>query len=140
MTEIGEGMVDYDKEKLIKVSQKYKLSLVILHGSYAKGVVLKESDIDIAVLGESGSFFKEKYFDIVADLTEIFGEKCDPVFLNGAEALLAYYIALSGIPLYEKEKGTFNIFKVSAIARYMDTKKFRLLEKSYIKSLLYEAR
>jgi len=125
----------YRKEDLKNLCQKYDLSLVILHGSYAKGVNTPKSDIDVGFLGESG-IIKEKYFDIVSDFSSIFGDKFDPVFINGAEAMITYHIALNGIPLYEKTKGLFNSFKVGALARYLDTKKFRILEKQYIKSAI----
>lgn len=128
-------ILNYDKEKLIKLCQKYDLSLVILHGSQAKANVTKESDIDVGILGKPG-IIKEKYLDIIRDFTDIFGDKLDPVFLNGAEALISYFVAKDGVSLYEKTKGLFNSFKISCIARYMDTKKFRLLEKQYIKSVV----
>lgn len=127
--------LNYNKDDFNKLCQKYKLSLVILHGSYAKGIVTSKSDIDVGFLGES-KIIKEKYFDILKDFSSIFGDKFDPVFLNGAEAMITYHVAISGIPLYEKIKGLFNSFKVCALARYMDTKKFRLLEKQYIKSAI----
>ncbi|MBI5555954.1 MAG: nucleotidyltransferase domain-containing protein [Elusimicrobia bacterium] len=131
--------IDYDKNNLTRVCEKYHISLLILHGSYAKGVATKQSDIDVGILGKP-KVIKEKYLDIIGDFSEIFGDSFDPVFLNGAEALITYYVARDGVPLYEKTKGIFNIFKVSAIARYLDTKKFRLLEKQYIKSIIQEMR
>jgi len=128
-------LFNYDKENFNRLCQKYNLSLVILHGSYAKGMVTPKSDIDVGFLGEP-SIIREKYFDILRDFSSIFGDKFDPVFINGAEAMITYHIAINGLPLYEKTKGLFNSFKVGALARYMDTKKFRLLEKQYIKSVI----
>jgi len=43
---------NYDKENFNRLCQKYNLSLVILHGSYAKGIVTSKSDIDVGFLGE----------------------------------------------------------------------------------------
>lgn len=128
-------LLNYNKDEFDRLSQKYNLSLVILHGSYAKGIVTSRSDIDIGFLGEP-QLIKEKYFDILRDFSSIFGDRFDPVFINGAEAMIVYHVALNGIILYEKTKGLFNSFKVCAIARYMDTKKFRILEKQYIKSIM----
>lgn len=128
-------LLNYDKENFKKVCQRYNLSLVILHGSYAKDSVTPRSDIDVGFLGEP-NVIKEKYLDILRDFSEFFGDKFDPVFINEAEAMITYHVAINGIPLYEKTKGLFNSFKVSAIARYIDTKKFRLLEKQYIKSAI----
>ena len=127
--------INYDRDKFIKLCQKYGFSLVILHGSYAQGKSRAESDIDIGLLG-SPQIIRKRYFDIIRDFTEIFGDKFDPVFLNGAEAMITQRVAVQGIALYEKERGSFSSFKLGAIARYMDTKKFRLLEKQYIKSVI----
>ncbi len=124
-----------DKEKFNGICRKYGLSLVILHGSYAKGMATSKSDIDAGLLGDP-DIIKEKYFDILRDFSSIFGDKFDPVFLNGAESMITYHVAINGIPLYEKSKGLFNSFKIGAIARYQDTKKFRLLEKEYVKSAI----
>jgi predicted nucleotidyltransferase len=131
-------LFNYNKDDFKRLCQKYNLSLVILHGSYAKGIVTSKSDIDIAFLGEP-DIINERYFDILKDFSSIFGDRFDPVFINGAEAMITYHVALNGIPIYEKTKGLFNSFKVSAVARYLDTKKFRLLEKRYIKSAIQKS-
>jgi len=124
-----------DKEKFNGICRKYGLSLVILHGSYAKGAAIPKSDIDVGLLGDPG-IIAEKYFEILRDFSSIFGDKFDPVFLNGAELMITYQVAINGVPLYEKNKGLFNSFKISAIGRYQDTKKFRLLEKKYVQSAI----
>lgn len=129
---------NYDKENFEKICKKYNLSLVILHGSYAKGLTTPKSDIDVGFLGEP-DIIKGKYLDILRDFSEFFGDKFDPLFINGAEAMISYHVAINGIPLYEKTKGLFNSFKVSALARYLDTKKFRMPEKHYVKSAIHNA-
>lgn len=130
---------NYNKKIFEELCQKYNLSLVILHGSHAKGIVTAKSDIDIGFLGEA-SIIKEKYFDILKDFSGVFGDKFDPVFINGVEAMITYHVVLNGIPLYEKTKGLFNSFKLGALGRYLDTKKFRVLEKQYIKSVIQKGR
>lgn len=128
----------FDKEGFDALCKKYSLSLVILHGSYAKGIVTDKSDIDIGFLGDP-EIIRERYFDILNDFTEIFGERLDPVFLNSAEPMITYHVALNGIPLYEKTTGLFEEFRLGAFNRYVDTKKFRELEKQYIKSVIKES-
>ncbi|MFH0732700.1 MAG: nucleotidyltransferase domain-containing protein [Candidatus Omnitrophota bacterium] len=125
-------MLAYNNKNFNKLCKKYKLSLGILHGSYARDCANSNSDIDIGFLGEPG-IIKKKYFDIMNDFSSVFGDKFDPVFLNGAEAMITYHVAINGVPLYEKTKGLFNKFKIGAMSRYIDTKKFRLLEKKYLK-------
>lgn len=128
-------MLVYAKGKFKKLCRKYNLSLVVLHGSYAKKVALKRSDVDIGLLGEP-RILKKRYLDILQDFSSIFGDKFDPVFLNGAESMITYHVAIHGTPLYERTKGLFNMFKLAAIARYLDTKKLRILEKQYLKSAI----
>lgn len=127
--------LDYNREAFKKLCRKYNVSLAILHGSYARGCITKDSDIDVGLLVEQ-AVLKEKYLKMLSDFSSIFGDKFDPVFLNGAEAMITQRVAVNGIPLYEKKKGLFNSFKVAAIARYIDTKKFRVLEKKYIRQAI----
>ncbi len=121
-----------NREKIKKLCEKHRINLLILHGSYATGTATPQSDIDIGILS-SEKVDSDKYFDILKDFGSIFGDKFDPVFLNGAEPMISYRVALLGTPLYEKRKGLFASFKIQSIARYMDSKKFRALEKLYIK-------
>ncbi len=135
MDKVKEQVLSYDQEKFIKLCQDYKLSLVILHGSYSRGTASAKSDIDIGFLGEQ-ELSTERYLNILSDFTAIFGGRVDPVSLNGAEAMITYHVAVYGRPLYEKRKGLFNAFRLGALLRYFDTRKFRLLEKEYIKSAI----
>ena len=127
--------IHYNEEKLIELCRKYGLSLVVLHDSYAKGITHLRSDVDIGFLGEP-EIIKRKHLDIAGDSSAIFGDKFDPVFLNGAEAMISYHVAMNGKPLYEKTRGLFNSFRMGAIGRYLDTKIFRVLEKQYIRSAI----
>lgn len=129
--------LNFDQERFKATCEKYNLSLVVLHGSYARGKFTPKSDIDIGFLGEP-DIIKEKYLDILRDFSDFFGDKFDPVILNGAEPMIACQVALNGLPLYEKTAGLFDAFKLNCISRYMDTKKFRILEKEYIKSAIKE--
>jgi predicted nucleotidyltransferase len=127
--------LNYDRDKLRRLCKRYGLRLVILHGSFATGHVRKESDIDIGILGKAESL-RKNYFDIVARLSGLLGETCDPVILNNSETMIVYQVAIKGIPLYEARKGLFAEFKMSAISRYQDAAKFHLLEKVYLQSVI----
>jgi predicted nucleotidyltransferase len=124
-----------DKEQLAKRCRKYNIQLLILHGSYAQGHAGKKSDIDIGILYQKKPGM-DRQLDLLSDFEAIFGEKFDPVFLNGAEPLISYQVALHGRPLFEKKDGIFHRFRIQAISRYMDSKKFRVLEKLYLKRAL----
>ena len=121
-----------DEERLRKLCQKYGILLIILHGSYAKGNERGNSDIDIGILSRK-KFDSSNQINILNDLSEVFGDKFDPVFLNGAEPVINYQVAIHGKSLFEEKEGIFQRFRIQAIARYMDSKKFRIMEKSYLK-------
>jgi len=121
-----------NREKIKKLCEKHRINLLILHGSHATGTATSKSDIDIGILS-SEKVDANRYFAIMKDFGSIFGDKFDLVFLNGAEPMISYRVALLGKPLYENKKGLFASFRIQAIARYMDSKKFRAMERLYIK-------
>lgn len=127
--------ISFDRQKLNEFCKKHNLKLLILHGSYAKGTATSKSDIDVGILSQE-KIDSDKYFEILKDFGEIFGDKFDPVFLNGAEPLISYQVALAGKPLFEKIKGSFADFRVQSMGRYLDTKKFRELEKHYLEKAI----
>lgn len=121
--------------KIKKLCNKHGIILLILHGSHAAGNTTSQSDLDIGILCHK-KINPDMHLDILTDFSDLFGDKFDPVFLNGAEPMIGYRVALIGKPLYEKKKGLFANFRIQSIARYMDTKKFRTLEKLYIKQAI----
>lgn len=118
--------------------QKHRILLIILHGSYAKGKAKEKSDIDIGILSRE-RFNSSQQLDVLNDLGGVFGDKFDPVFLNSAEPLISYQVALYGKPLFEEKEGNFERFRIQAVSRYMDSKKFRIMEKSYLKRAIGKA-
>lgn len=127
--------LDIHREKIKKLCRKNKIKLLVLHGSYSTGHAIDRSDFDIGILSKE-KISSDRYMDILNDFSEIFGDKFDPVFLNGAEPMISYHVAMNGKPLYEEAQGIFSSFRIQSIARYMDSKKFRDLEKLYIKRAL----
>ena len=124
--------LNIDKKKLASLCKKYGVLLVVLHGSYAAGRAGKKSDIDIGIMAGQ-KYDADTRMNLLNDFSDLFGDKFDPVFLNGAEPLISYQAAIHGRPLYEERKGLFQQFQIQAAARYRDTKKFRQMEKMYIK-------
>ncbi len=124
--------LNIDKKNLAALCRKYGIFLVVLHGSYAFGRAGKQSDIDIGILAGQ-KYDAETRMNLLNDFSDLFGDKFDPVFLNGAEPLISFQVAIHGKPLYEKRKGLFQQFQLQAAARYRDTKKFRQMEEMYIK-------
>lgn len=128
----GAEALHLDKNKIEQLCAEHNIKLLILHGSYAKGKATDKSDIDVGILFKQ-SVDKAKYFAVLRDFGGVFGDKFDPVFLNGVEPMISYHTAAAGIPLFEQKRGLFAEFRVQSIGRYLDTKKFRLLEKEYVK-------
>lgn len=124
--------VQIDHQKLKTLCRKYHIQLLVLHGSRAIGKAKEDSDYDVGILTK-GKIGQKAYWDIVSDFGGLFGDHFDPVFLNGAEPMISYRVALTGKPLYESAAGTFENFRVHSVLRYMDSKKFRNLERLYIK-------
>ena len=120
------------KKKVEALCRKHQIILLILHGSHAKGNPGKQSDLDVGILTKKKIDF-EHTMRIFQDFSEVFGDKFDPVILNGAEPLISYQVAIHGKPLFEQKKGVFAAFRVQAVSRFFDSKKFRDLEKIYIK-------
>jgi predicted nucleotidyltransferase len=125
------------KKKIAALCKKHRIILMILHGSQASGRANRQSDVDIGIL-TSAKIDSEQYLALLHDFSEIFGDQFDPVILNGAEPLITYQVAIHGKPLFEQKKGAFASFQVQAISRYLDSKKFRELEKIYIKRAIAE--
>ncbi len=105
--------------------------MVVLHGSHASGCAVSESDIDIGLLFQADNRNVD-VLKILSDAVDVFGEKCDSVFLNNAEPLICYEVAINGIPLFESEESVFDEYQIKAMSRYHDSSKFRFLEREYL--------
>jgi predicted nucleotidyltransferase len=125
------------KKKMAALCKKHRIILMVLHGSHARGRANRQSDVDIGIL-TGAKIDSEQYLDFLHYFSEIFGDQFDPVILNGAEPLITYQVAIHGKPLFEQRKGAFASFQVQAISRYQDSRKFRELEKIYIKRAIAE--
>lgn len=127
--------IEDKKEKIKELCKKNNIKLLVLHGSHAQNLAHKNSDIDVGILC-NGKPENIGYFKVMGDFQEIFGDKFDPAFLNNAEPMINYHVALKGKLLYEEKKGDFSNYVVESIAKYIDSKKFRDAEKLYIKNAI----
>ena len=126
-------MLQFTKEQTENfaiIGKKYKLKFIILHGSYAKGVIHKDSDLDIAVLGEQKPSVKE-FFAIQNDFSDFFGDRKDRELdfktLHHADPLFRYLAVRDGILLYGNQT-EYAEYKAYAFKDFMDTKDLRDLE------------
>ena len=132
-----------DSSKLPQVAEPYKLDLIVVFGSYAKGKA-QPDDLDIAVRTtreefarlSSGEGLWEWELSLLADLDRIIDlpYDIDLVLLNRVfDSTLLFEIARYGIPIYEKEPTTFHHFRSYAARRFDDDAKFRRLGWEYLK-------
>lgn len=132
-------MLDYNKNLLKKLVEKYNLGFIVLFGSAAKNLLREDSDIDIAIKTEYPVNLEEYAF-IQKGLARIFKTKDTKIGLVEISHLLSpllkwqiakYGKLLAGDPL------EFQKFRLYALRYYFDTKKFRSLDNRYITQNLY---
>jgi len=126
------SIAEESKAKIKDIALKYHLSLVLLFGSQATGKIHRGSDYDAAYLGEESLSLKEES-NLIIDLMHIFGtEDVDLVALHNAAPLLAYEIAHSAQPLYERTPGLFTSFYLYALRQYEEAKPLFELRSVYL--------
>jgi len=122
--------IQFNKKKLHEVCEKFGLSLVILFGSNAKKKGRKpDSDVDIGIQVKDIDTLVKKDLALLSAFTEAFEHsKIDLTYLNYADPLLLYEIVKDGILIYQDKKGLFAEFKIKALKKHFDAKKFYELE------------
>lgn len=108
-------------EALAAVCREHDLDLVLLFGSRARGQPRPDSDSDLGVLRRSGTVPVAELLRLAGRLHEATGlPDIDLVDLRVATPLLKHRAGSEGGPLYEREPGLFNLFKVYAWKLYLD--------------------
>lgn len=130
------SMYEVNSQKLAEVARRYGLDLIIVFGSQTRGQAHPGSDIDVAVRWIHRDWKNlDRELALIGELTEaIWGDgDLDVSFLNGASPLLLFEVACSGVPLYERQPGDFNLFQSYAARCYYDQCKFADLQGEYLK-------
>lgn len=120
-------------KKLAPIFEEKRLMLALLFGSSAFDKAHRNSDIDLAFL-----------FDTPVDILKLTNrvirllhtDNIDVVDLRRASPLLKFSAVKNGKVLYEKKPGIFNEFYSLAFRVYVDTKKLRDAQETYIKNSL----
>lgn len=93
------------------------LSLLVLHGSRARGEARPDSDWDFAYLASAACDPSMLH----ADLALLLGsDHVDLVDLAGAGGLIRYRVARDGIVFFEATPGTFDRFWFAAVSFWCD--------------------
>lgn len=106
------------KQLLKKIARKYKLELVVLFGSMAKGKTRKESDADVAVKSRVKLNFREQ-LRLAGALQNVFNREVDLSLIEYANPLLLHQIFKEGKLLYGS-KSSFSSSSLYAFHRYND--------------------
>lgn len=109
-----------------------KIVFAYIFGSYAKGNIREDSDIDIAIYLKDNIDTYE-YLDMKMELSEVFKREVDLVILNDATPLLKYEIYKNNILLFTNDKSMENKYKVKTLFEYNDMKRY--LDLSYDKTI-----
>lgn len=127
-------MISIDQQCLSSVASEFRLRLVVLFGSHAKGRPQPgpESDVDVAIHGCS----HEQYWDCYKAINEAFGDvELDLVRLEGADPLFRHEIMQSGVFL-EGDPDFFCEFRAYAYKDFVESADlFALEEKLFRKRM-----
>lgn len=122
-------------ERLRPLFEDASLRLVILFGSLARGDAGEAGDIDIAVDSDDAVDIVELTNRIIRLLHE---DAVDVVDLRSASPVLKARIGEEGLPLYEREPGSFARFRSLAWRRWVDTGKLRRLQQEQLRRSIGE--
>ena len=121
----------YSPSALAEFAQKHNLMLVILYGSRAEETADDHSDWDIAVMPKHGIRF-DKY-KLLIEFDKLFPHEIDScIITSDSDPLHRWEVFRVGIPLYEDRPDRFVEEFVLAWKIFLDTEKFRRLEREII--------
>lgn len=109
-----------------------KIVFAYLFGSYTKGNIREDSDIDVAIYLKD-TMDTYEYLGIKMDLSDRLKKEVDLVVLNDATPLLKYEIYRNNILLFTNDKTIENKYKVKTLFEYNDMKRY--LDLSYDKTI-----
>jgi predicted nucleotidyltransferase len=118
-------------------SERQKIILAFVYGSYASKRISPSSDVDIGIL-----FKTIPPMDAINDITEalssILTREVDLVILNQASPILKMQILKNGILLYASKRKYFHQFYTDTVNQYDDLKRIRKkCEENILKGRIY---
>ncbi|MFH1907637.1 MAG: nucleotidyltransferase domain-containing protein [Chloroflexota bacterium] len=127
-----ENFIDFpSSEQLKPLARDFGLRLIVLFGSTARGVMNRESDIDLGVLSEKPLSPVQRR-RLWSALSTLFPADVDLTVLNHADPLVSYQIASEGVVFFESVSFAWENWKSYAVRRYWDTHKFRESQSVYL--------
>lgn len=128
------ALLDAGRERLERACRRFGVRVLALFGSHARGDPHQSSDLDLAV-DFDGEPTPDEELGFLGAVTEAVGtDRIDVVNVRRADPLLLRSIALCAVPIYESVPGSLARVEMVALARFMDTARFRLLRRSLLKA------
>lgn len=121
---------------LADLAEKHCLSLIVLFGSHAGGVVHDTSDLDIAVQTRAGGGLSSNaWLDVLDDLRGVFPDQSvDLAVVDRADPLFLHQITRRCVLLAGRERD-FHEFKIYVYRRYQDYKPYLAQERRFVERL-----
>lgn len=127
-------MTEKQKQKISEICKRYHFYFCVWFGSAVDPKLKKHSrDYDLAFYG--GQALKEDLkFELYKELSPFFKKPVDVILIQLLmDPLLAYEISTKGKLVYESKKDSFLEFQGRAWKDYLDSKRYRDYEKTYLK-------
>lgn len=106
------------QQKLIKtIKQLVNPDFIILFGSFAKGPVHNESDIDLAYFSKQPLSSYERFI-LAGDLAAIAGREVDLIDLKQIDTVFTMQVFEQGIPIYIYDENEYTRQKMRAYSMY----------------------
>ena len=137
---IGRQVQDVSCEDWAAFCARHDLELVVLFGSQATGRATPRSDVDLALLTARkvpDVEYQEGVWESTLHLLQ--RSDVDVVWLDHAAPLLGYQVAVTGRLVHEARPGIFRDFRLRALKRHWDAKRFYDLKRRALHRFLAEA-
>jgi len=116
-----------NSNEIIRIAKQYRLSLIYLFGSKARGRDTTFSDIDIAVLVKNKKEinFQKLILDLIFKFSFVFNsDKIDLLILNKAGLDIQYTVISEGKVLYQLNEDIRCNYETRVISLYLDFQKY----------------
>jgi len=115
------AMEDKVKKLAMLFESEKRVLVAYLFGSYARGLEIPRSDVDIAVLlSEVPERPLEYYLHLEHELAKVLEMDVDLVFLNDAPPLLKYQVIKYGRLLFSRDERVRVMFEAKSLCEYLD--------------------
>ncbi len=131
-----ETLTDAQEREIQAIGAKYRLKLLLVHGSQANGTARAGSDLDLAAVGQEPAQLERNILELIGDLAAVFGDRPDRELdvktLYRADPLFLYHVAKNSRLLYGRA-ADYHEFRAYAFKSYFDSTDLRALEKLLVR-------